>query len=171
MTTTQRWRPVVGFEEFYEVSDAGQIRSLARSVRAAYESRRNVPGRVLKPHQDARGYLNVILTDGTVRKFKPVHLLVLEAFAGPRPEGMVGCHGPGGQQDNRLSNLRWDTQSNNIRDQLRHGTHPSGATEDTCGRGHEYTPENTYWHRGCRTCDADATRERRKKHGTVAGLV
>lgn len=55
-----------------------------------------------------------------------VHRLVLNAFIGPRPEGMEACHGAGGSTDNRLCNLRWDTPQSNTRDKRDHGTMPLG---------------------------------------------
>lgn len=152
------WKSVVGWENSYEVSDQGQVRSVDRFVpcRGGVTFRR---GRVLK--QRPARYLTVSLTEpGRKAVTASVHLLVLEAFVGPRPHGLVGCHGPGGQHNNHVDNLRWDTHSNNVRDQLRYGTHPSGATLDTCGKGHEYTPENTYWTRRCRCCQDDARRAR-----------
>jgi hypothetical protein len=49
-----------------------------------------------------------------------VHRLVLMTFVGPCPPGMEACHFPNPERsDNRLSNLRWDTRSNNGRDRLR----------------------------------------------------
>lgn len=56
---------------------------------------------------------------------KLVHRLVLEAFVGPCPEGMEGCHSNGNPRDNRLSNLRWDTRTENHRDAVKHGTMPT----------------------------------------------
>src|SRR5262249_29683708 len=50
-----------------------------------------------------------------------VHRLVLEAFVGPCPPGYVACHHDGNTANNRLPNLRWDTQSANMADQARHG--------------------------------------------------
>lgn len=94
---------------------------------------------------------------GTSRR---VHLLVLEAFVGPCPPGLEGCHTNGDGLDNKLTNLRWDTHAANMQDRLRHGRNPSAnATE--CPKRHEYTPENTRIYRGkrhCRACD----RERRR---------
>ncbi len=46
---------------------------------------------------------------------------VLETYVGPRPEGMWACHNDGDKNNNSLSNLRWDTRSNNERDKLKHG--------------------------------------------------
>lgn len=90
---------------------------------------------------------------------------MLTAFVGPRPDGMVTCHNDGNPANNNLSNLRWDTQSNNQLDAVKHGTHPLAAATH-CKRGHEWTPENTRrdghgWRR-CATC-ADAATARRKR--------
>lgn len=49
-----------------------------------------------------------------------VHRLVLEAFIGPRPEGMICCHYDGNPQNNKPENLRWDTHYGNAQDAIRH---------------------------------------------------
>jgi hypothetical protein len=51
-----------------------------------------------------------------------VHSLVLEAFAGPRPEGADCCHNNNDRTDARFANLRWDSRKNNHADKIRHGT-------------------------------------------------
>jgi hypothetical protein len=60
--------------------------------------------------------------DGKMRHTS-VHTIVLEAFVGPRPDGLVARHGPlkyeDGTPDNRLSNLEWGTPSENAMDRLR----------------------------------------------------
>jgi len=54
---------------------------------------------------------------------KYVHRLVLEAFVGPCPHGMVACHWDNDTTNNSLANLRWDTQKANMSDKKRHGTY------------------------------------------------
>jgi hypothetical protein len=49
-----------------------------------------------------------------------VSRLVLEAFAGPCPDGMECCHFNGDRLDNRPENLRWDTRTANTEDARRH---------------------------------------------------
>jgi hypothetical protein len=56
-----------------------------------------------------------------------VHRLVLEAFVGPCPEGMEGCHNDGNRLNNDLSNLRWGTRSDNRDDARKHGTMSLGS--------------------------------------------
>jgi hypothetical protein len=51
-----------------------------------------------------------------------VHVLVLTAAKGPRPDGKVACHNNGDVRDNRSVNLRWDTPKANCRDKIYHGT-------------------------------------------------
>lgn len=55
-----------------------------------------------------------------VKKF--IHTLILEAFTGPCPPGMECLHRDGDPQNNSLSNLRWGTRSENVRDAITHGT-------------------------------------------------
>jgi hypothetical protein len=50
-----------------------------------------------------------------------VHSLVMLAFVGPRPDGLEVCHNNGVASDNRLSNLRYDTRSENNVDSSKHG--------------------------------------------------
>jgi hypothetical protein len=74
----------------------------------------------LKPFRanKQRPYLRVCLRN---RRLFRVHVLVLEAFVGPRPPGMVCCHGDGDPTNNALSNLRWDTPQANHADRVKHG--------------------------------------------------
>lgn len=56
------------------------------------------------------------------RKCYFIHTLVASHFIGPRPEGMVICHNDGDPDNNHVSNLRYDTQTNNNLDKVKHGT-------------------------------------------------
>jgi hypothetical protein len=110
---TELWRPVPGFPN-YEVSDLGRVWSVPRP--------RTSGGMLVQSRSGP--YLRVHLVDPDGKEANPtVHRLVLLAFAGPCPPGMVTRHGPGGALDNRLANLCWGTQSDNIRlDRIRDGT-------------------------------------------------
>lgn len=69
------------------------------------------------------GYLYVVLY-GPNKKPKAwrVHVLVLTAFVGQRPDGMECCHADRDVTNNRLDNLRWGTHADNESDRVRHGT-------------------------------------------------
>jgi hypothetical protein len=139
--TEERWLPVVGFEGFYEVSDAGRMRSLSRTVKTCHGGTRQHLGRILKLTASAKGHLYVGLSrDGVVTLYF-VHRAALEAFCGPCPPEMEGCHGDGNPANNNLSNLRWDTRSNNHLDAVRHGTH-SRTKRSHCPRGHALVEPN-----------------------------
>jgi hypothetical protein len=122
----ERWLPVVGWEGYYEVSDQGRVRGVDRITTTSYGALRRWRGKMLRLNLSKLGYLSAQLWKDGQCKLRKVHLLVLEAFVGPRPDGMEGCHGSAGQRDNSLPNLRWDTPSANQLDRIRDGTDMRG---------------------------------------------
>lgn len=137
------WRPIVGFEQFYEVNDRGDVLSL-RS------------GRLLHPQPNRRGYQMVTLCGEGVRKSADVHRLVALAWLGEPAAGQQVRHLNGDTSDNRAANLAWGSASENTVDQVRHGTHHL-ARRSHCPQGHAYDELNTYRRpdgngRECRAC-------------------
>ena len=118
------WSPVEG-SEFIEVSSLGRVRS--------WKARRNqwnihtAPSRAKAPHvvsqqKRAKGYLHVSWWENSHHFFAKVHVLVLEAFDGPRPPGLTARHLNGNPSDNRIQNLCWGTHTEQGHDRIRHGT-------------------------------------------------
>lgn len=112
------------------------------SIWSSTPRRKDRPWKRLNPsRRGANKYLCVDLRNNGAKRRVYVHVLVLEAFVGPRPDGMEACHGPNGKDDNSVSNLRWGTHRENIQDKIRdktlakgtrHGMsklHPSNAVE------------------------------------------
>lgn len=124
---SELWKPVVGYEGLYEVSNLGSVRSLDRLVGKEKSPRK---GRLLAAPIDrsGAGYRFVNLSkNGKVRKTN-LHVLVLEAFIGPRPHpDWHAMHIDGSRDNARLDNLRWGSQSENARDKVAHGTDARGG--------------------------------------------
>ena len=137
---TEEWRPVPGYDGYYEVSNQGRVRS----------------GKGLMKPWPVNGYGHLSVDFRRVKPYRKfqVHRLVLETFVGPCPEGMECLHKNGDPSDNRLENLRWGTSSENALDTVRHGNHYS-ASKVLCPQGHRLEPPNLVeWHvkRGRRSC-------------------
>ena len=153
---TEEWRPVVGFEGIYEVSRLGSVRSVDRLVRRKRDSRPFFRrGQLITERVSAQGVHYVSLRRGDGRTHnRTLAVVMLEAFVGPRPPGMVCCHYDDNKANNTLENLRWDTDSANKLDSVRNGTHAIAARTH-CSNGHEFNAENCYWNgsrRLCRPC-------------------
>jgi len=78
--------------------------------------------RALKAHSNGQGYFQVVLYMDGKRYTRKVHVLVLLAFEGPRPDGMEGRHLNGDRADNRIENLAYGTPKENCADRVIHGT-------------------------------------------------
>lgn len=119
----EEWRPVAGLDALYEVSNLGRVRSL-RFVNRMVDKLRAEP--LLLRFNDRKGYSSVRLyADGKSTR-KSVHVLVLEAFHGPRPSGFQSGHLDGHSENNRASNLAWITASTNMEHQRIHGVLNAG---------------------------------------------
>lgn len=100
----EKWRDVVGYEEFYKVSNCGRV----KSVRFGKEN-------ILNACVSRKGYLQVHLRKNGSGKSFEVHKLVALAFL-PKPDGEFEIdHIDGDKSNNRVDNLEWVTHGENLR--------------------------------------------------------
>lgn len=159
--TPEEWRPVVGHEGRYEVSNHGRVRSVDRII----ETRRGprpAQGKLRTLSLKKTGYLECALWDRGAARHALVHSLVLEAFVGARQEGMEACHNDGNRQNNRVDNLRWDTHSANVLDSVRSRTMHQSAKE-RCPKGHLYDHVEVSAKTTCRRCSKCRNEQRLRR--------
>jgi hypothetical protein len=102
------WKPVVGFENVYSVSNLGRVRRELTRGRAK-------AGHIFQPSLNKQGYPSTWLTDINKRINAKIHHLVMRAFVGERPEGYEVNHINANRADNRLENLEYVTHAQNIK--------------------------------------------------------
>lgn len=102
----------------YQISKRGNVRS-----RWSRDGRRRLRDtwRPIRQRATGHGHRTVSLFNGHCQVNLYVHRLVLETFVGPCPAGRCACHFNDIPWDNRLENLRWDTQKANMADLKRNG--------------------------------------------------
>lgn len=112
------WKPVSGYEGFYEVSNLGRIKSLRRDVaipnsKLGTVGYRTYPERIKPCVENRRGYYQVTLSKETKHRTLSVHRLVALAFI-PNPDNKPYVnHIDGNKKNNCVSNLEWCTASEN----------------------------------------------------------
>lgn len=133
------WKPVYGYEDFYEVSSEGRVRSKDRYITFRGKPK-FVKGRVLKPQTRSHGYLSIWLYNGEDRWQVSVHRLVATAFC-KREDGQNEVnHLNEDKQDNRAVNLEWCTKSENCS----YGSRPSSISrKNTNGKKSKAVVQNT----------------------------
>jgi hypothetical protein len=155
-TEPEIWKPVLGYDGFYEVSDHGSVRSLDRQITYPAGHTANLRGVTLSQKLN-HYYMRVELCREGVQRSWCVHRLVCDAFNGEKPSpSAVIRHLNGDAMDNRAENLRWGTPAENTADMMAHGM-GFWANQTHCIRGHEFTAENTRLsnnghRRNCRAC-------------------
>ncbi len=111
MASGEQWLPVCGYENLYEVSSLGRVKSKHFSK-----------SKVMSLVYDRKGYATVLFCDNKVRARRKVHRLVCGAFNPDGDTSLQVAHVDGDRSNNQADNLRWSTASENEQDKLRHGT-------------------------------------------------
>lgn len=132
----EEWRPAVGYESFYEVSNLGRVRSLDRMVpHKGGPNMRLSKGKMLAPIADKDGYLLVSMSADGKSKIEKIHRLVAKAFI--RNDGGLPQvnHRNGIKTDNRVDNLEWSSCKDNILHKFRVLGYDSTGHAGKAGRG------------------------------------
>ncbi len=104
----EEWKDIEGYEGLYRISNCGNVMSLIKN-------------RVMTPAACGSGYLKVMLCKEKTYKNKMIHRLVAEAFI-PNPENKRTVnHIDGNKHNNDVSNLEWNTYSENLKHAYKHG--------------------------------------------------
>ena len=122
------WKPVIGYEGLYEVSDQGNVYSL-------------VSNKTVNSGLTTKKYKRVCLTLNGKKKFHHVHRLVAEAFiSNPFNLPQVN-HKDGDKQNNAAENLEWCSASDNMKHSYDSGLHfKKLSDEDVCFIREHYIP-------------------------------
>ena len=101
----ETWKEIAGYEELYEVSDQGRVKSLNYNHTGKEK--------ILKPRMNSCGYFLVQLCKDGVVKQCLIHRLVAEAFI-PNPNNLETVnHKDEVKTNNVASNLEWMSQKDN----------------------------------------------------------
>jgi hypothetical protein len=114
--TEEIWKPVEGHP--LDVSSHGRVRSQCRTTTHGCR----IGGKVLAIVKRRLGHIVIGTSINSKRVTLYVHRLVLAAFIGPCPAGMMACHRNGDATDNRPENLYWGTAADNGSDCAKHGS-------------------------------------------------
>ena len=114
------WKDVVGYEERYQISNLGRLKSKDVILNKADGKKELRKGKILKLNKNQFGYFTHLMSNGPEYKRKniPIHRLVATAFI-PNPDNKPCIdHINTIRTDNRVDNLRWCTQSENNRNPI-----------------------------------------------------
>lgn len=108
------WVPVKGYEGRYEVSSLGSIRSLDMMMKNGHGTYSRKKGRTLKTFKNRKGYLQVKLCKDGLNESTVVHRVVAMSFIENKNGYDQVNHLNGIKDDNRVENLEWCSNRQNI---------------------------------------------------------
>ena len=116
----EEFRPIIGYEELYEISNLGRILSCARVVTRMHRGRDlhyEIKAKKLKLNRkpDKSGYIKVSLSKNNNVKMHYIHRLMALAFIQNTENKPEVNHKDGNKHNNILSNLEWSTHPENVK--------------------------------------------------------
>lgn len=111
----ETWKPVVGYEKYYEISSTGRLMRLPIEAKGRSGCIRITSSKILKRVTGRTEYLTYQISKFGKRKNLKAHRLVAAAFI-PNPEKKPYVnHKDGNKLNNSILNLEWVTAKENVR--------------------------------------------------------
>lgn len=108
------FNPIKGFDGFYEVSQIGRVKSIARTTPHPTSKQLTIKERILKQGIGTNGYNYVVLRKGSESHTVYIHRIVAIHFV-DNPEKLPQVnHIDGNKQNNTAMNLEWCDASGNL---------------------------------------------------------
>jgi hypothetical protein len=111
LSNNETWKPVSGYDGYYEVSSNGRVRSLDRIIDHPLVQVRH--GKMLKQTPNHKGYMRVSLNKNGNKKQEFVHKLVAQSFIYNIKRNPQINHIDGNKLNNNVENLEWCTNKEN----------------------------------------------------------
>lgn len=128
MPEKEIWKPVVGFEGCYEISNMGRLKGVARWITDSKGRSRFLDGGIISLYVcKNNGYKMRGLSKNGERKYATIHRLVAEAFVPKVPGKEYINHKNGVKTDNRAENLEWTDKRGNALHAVYHLKKTCGA--------------------------------------------
>lgn len=107
------WKQIVNFENDYEISNMGNVRSKERRIIKSNGAIILYPQKIKKTFLQPHGYNSTCLCKNNILKYCLIHRLVAEAFIPNVYNKPQINHKNGIKNDNRVENLEWVTAREN----------------------------------------------------------
>jgi hypothetical protein len=107
------WKDVLGYENYYLVSNLGNVKSLDNIKKGKNNCKYLKKGRILIKNNNRQNYKYVVLCKNGIKKYKLIHRLVLTAFIENKDNKPFVNHIDSNPENNKLENLEWCTASEN----------------------------------------------------------
>lgn len=121
------WKEIPAYGNHYEASNLGNIRVKDKIIKKRIHSaggkiaNQFYKGKVLKQFFNATGYKMVRFGFDGKKYSSQVGRLVLLAFVGRPERNELCCHNDSNPKNNKIENLRWGTQKDNMKDRMSRG--------------------------------------------------
>lgn len=111
----EEWKPIIGYENIYEISSRSRIRSVDRIIKHSKgPGCRFLKGKIIKPVVSVLGYSFVTLSkNGKTKTFRWHRIVALTFIPNPNNLPQVN-HIDGIKTNNKISNLEWCSSKHNV---------------------------------------------------------
>lgn len=115
------WKPINGYEEFYQISNLGNVKS---------KPRQRTKGGILKTRPTLEGYLQVTLYKNSKPFTVTIHRIVAQNFIPNLNNLRCINHKDCNKKNNKVDNLEWCSYSQNSIHAIKHGLQPNNKYEN-----------------------------------------